>query len=424
MSKYFAGWFAAAAVALASAPVAGALLTVSCGNETPGFEQCAQRANEWAASTENSVKVISTPNETNEVLALYLQLLSAKSPDLDAFPVDIVWPGMLASHLLPLHEFIPEEDVAQHFPAYLQSNTVDGALLALPWFADVGLLYYRKDLLDKYGAEVPSTWAELQAVTQLIQSEERKLGADRLWGYVFQGRAYEGLTCNALEWLDSFNGGRFVAPNGMVSLYNQKAVDALSMVAGFVGQISPKGVLNYAEEEVRGSFQAGYAVFMRNWPYAYALVNGEDSPIRGQVGVAPLPKGGVDGKHSGTLGGWSMAVSRYSKHPELAADLIRHITARESQKVRAIEYSYNPTIPELYDDPDIQAANPFMAELVAMLGAAAGRPTNVTGRHYNRVSSEIWNTVHDVLSGRAEAQDALQRLEKVLERLSRRNRWD
>jgi trehalose/maltose transport system substrate-binding protein len=392
-------------------------LTLSCGNETPGFEQCERLAQEWASKGGHTVKVISTPNESNEVLALYQQLLSAQSSDLDIFPIDIVWPGILANHLLDLSPHIKPEIRSQYFPAMLANNTIGGQLKALPWFADVGLLYYRKDLLAKYQEKVPETWEQLVATARLIQHQERQGGNKRLWGYVFQARAYEGLSCNALEWVDSFGGGRLIADNGMVSIFNQKAIKALDQAASWVGQISPKGVLNYAEEEARGSFQAGYAVFMRNWPYAWALLNSPDSAVAGKIGVAPLPSGGEGGKNSGVLGGWAIAVSRYSKHPAEAAELALLLTSMSSQKERAVKYSYNPTMPELYVDDEVARANAFMTQLYDTLVTAVARPSSVTGSQYGRVSNEFWNAVHSVLSGKASAEKSLRELEAKLKKI-------
>ena len=163
-------------------------------------------------------------------------------------------------------------------------------------------------------------------------------------GFVFQAKAYEGLTCNALEWIDSFGGGQIVAEDGSITINNEQAAAALELAASWIGDIAPEGVLNYAEEESRGVFQSGNAVFMRNWPYAWALGNAPDSPIAGKIGVTQLPKGGEDGKHTGVLGGWQLAVSKYSQNAELAVDLVRHLTSPEEQKRRAIKGSYNPTI--------------------------------------------------------------------------------
>jgi trehalose/maltose transport system substrate-binding protein len=227
----------------------------------------------------------------------------------------------------------------------VQNNTVDGKLVALPWFTDAGILYYRKDLLDKYKQKVPDTWQELATVAKTVMDGEKKAGNTKLVGFVFQAKAAESLTCNALEWMDSFGGGTVVDENGKVTVNNPKAVEAINFFAGLVGSVAPKGVLNYSEEESRGVFQSGQAVFMRNWPYAWALANAKDSPVKDKVGVAVLPKGGPDGKHSGTLGGWQLSVSQYSENQEAAIALAKYLTSAEEQKRRALVASFNPTRP-------------------------------------------------------------------------------
>lgn len=244
-----------------------------------------------------------------------------------------------------------------------------------------------------------------------------------MWGFVYQAAAYEGLTCDALEWIDSFRGGTIVDAEGKITVNNPKAIEALTWAASTVGTIAPEGVLSYMEEESRGVFQSGNAVFMRNWPYAWALSQAEDSPIRGKVGTAALPKGGPDGKHTGTLGGWQLAVSKYSRNPEVAADLVRYLTSYEEQKRRAIKGSYNPTIDALYRDEEVLAAVPFFGTLYDTFVDAVARPSRVTGAKYNQVSAEFYNAVHDVLSGRSDAATALARLERKLQRLSRGGRW-
>src|SRR5262249_46227433 len=161
---------------------------------------------------------------------------------------------------------------------------------------------------------------------------------------VFQARAYEGLTVNALEWIASYGGGTIVDAAGKITVNNVQAVAAIDTAARWIRTIAPEGVLTYTEEESRGVFQAGDAVFMRNWPYAWALANAPDSPIKGKVGIAPLPKGGPDGKHVAALGGQQLAVSRYSAHPDLAADLVLYLTGAAEQKRRAIASACHPAI--------------------------------------------------------------------------------
>ncbi|ARS52266.1 ABC transporter substrate-binding protein [Kushneria konosiri] len=403
--------------------VQAADLTISCGAVGAELQLCKSGVERWEAQTGNSVEVVSTPNSATERLSLYQQILNARSSDIDVFQIDVVWPGMLAPHLIDLKEYLPQNATDGFFGAIVDNNTVEGRLVAMPWFTDAGILYYRKDLLEKYDLEVPTTWAELTEAAQTVQAGERDAGQKDFWGYVFQGRAYEGLTVNALEWIASYpDGGTIVDEDGEITVNNPQAVKALSHAAGWINDISPQGVLNYTEEEARGVFQSGNALFMRNWPYAWDLVQSEQSSIRDKVEVAPLPAGGEDGQSAGVLGGWNLAVSRYSDHPDMAADLVAFLASPEEQKRRAIEGAYNPTIEALYQDPEVLAAVPFFGTLYDTFVSAVPRPAAVTGDNYPRVSNAFFNTVHEVLSGRVTADQGLESLEGELERIKRR-RW-
>ena len=404
-------------------PAAAATISISCGAVGLELKLCQEGADAWAKQTGNEVKVISTPNSATERLALYQQLLAAKSPDIDVFQIDVIWPGILANHFVDLTGKIPAEDIAKNFKAIVENNTVGGKFVAMPWYTDAGMLYYRKDLLEAAGKEAPKTWADLAATAKELQDKARADGNDRMWGFVFQGKAYEGLTCNGLEWIDSWGGGQIVDADGKITVSNDKAAEALTWAASTVGTIAPEGVLNYSEEEARGVFQSGNAIFMRNWPYAWSLGQAPDSPIKDKIGVAALPAGGPDGKPSGTLGGWQLAVSAYSANPDLAVDLVRYLTSEAEQKRRAIEGSYNPTIESLYQDQEILTAVPFFGSLYEVFVNAVARPSRVTGVKYNQVSSEFFNAVHQVLSKQAEAPASLAALEKKLDRLSRGGRW-
>jgi trehalose/maltose transport system substrate-binding protein len=236
---------------------------------------------------------------------------------------------------------------------------------------------------------------------------------------VFQAKAYEGLTCDGIEWVASFGGGTIVDPSGKVTIDNPRAVQALKTAASWIGSIAPVGVLNYGEEEARGVFQNGKAAFMRNWPYAWALSQSADSPIRGKVGVSPLPRGGGMGSSAAALGGWQLAVSKYSKYPDAAADLVMFLTSKDNQKERAIKGSYNPTVMSLYKDPDVLAANPFQGKLYDVFTGATPRPSTVTGLKYPEVSQAFWNATHDVISGTASAEDSLKKLDRRLNQIKR-----
>jgi trehalose/maltose transport system substrate-binding protein len=236
-----------------------------------------------------------------------------------------------------------------------------------------------------------------------------------MWGFVFQGNAYEGLTCDALEWVKSYGGGQIVEPDGSISINNPKAVAALEEAKSWINTISPPGVLSYQEEESRGVWQVGNAVFMRNWPYAYSLGNGADSKVKGLFDAVPLPDGGAGS--AATLGGWNIAVSKYSKNQAEAIKLALFISSKDFQKDRAIQRSNLPTLISLYDDADVAKAQPIIPQWKNVFLNAVPRPSAPTKVKYNEVSSDFWSAVHDTLAGNGSAADNLEALEAKLTEL-------
>lgn len=357
-----------------------------------------------------------TPDSATDRLAFYLQFLEAQSSEIDLYQIDVIWPGILAEHMIDLAPYIGDA-INDHFPAIVQNNTVDGKLVAIPWFTDAGLLYYRTDLLEKYGYDAPpATWAELEEMAATIQEGERAEGNAEFWGYVWQGNAYEGLTCDAIEWQASEGGGTIISPEGEIQVNNEATIAAIERAAGWVGTISPDGVVGYQEEDARNTWQQGNAAFMRNWPYAYSLGNADDSPIKGLFDVSPLPAG-ESGSPAAALGGWQLAVSKYSANPDAAAALAVWLTGPEVQKLRAINASLNPTIQSLYEDPEVLEASPFFGSLYDVFINATPRPSTVTGEKYNEVSVAYFTAVHSVLTGQQDAETALTLLELDLQEI-------
>jgi trehalose/maltose transport system substrate-binding protein len=412
-----------AAVALSAGALPGALaatITLSCGSNAADIEYCEPYAKEWAAKNGHQIKLFTPPTSTTDYLALLRQQFAAKAGDIDVINIDVVWPGVIKDHLVDLKKYSKGAE-AQHFPAIVANNTVDGKLLGMPFFTDAGLLYYRKDLLEKYKLKPPETWDELAAAAKTVMAGERKGGAADFQGFVFQAKAYEGLSCNALEWVASFGGGEIIDKAGNVTINNAKAAKALDTAASWIGNIAPGGVLNYGEEDARGVFQSGNALFMRNWPYVWSLSQAADSPIKGKVGVAPLPRG-EGGKSSATLGGWQLAVSKYSKNVDAAAALAVYLASPEIQRKRAIGGSYNPTIMSLYQDAEIVKANPFMGALLPVFTGAVARPATATALKYPEVSRAFWDATHEVLSKKASGADSVKRLEGKLKQV-KRDKW-
>ena len=415
MKKYLLAAAAATAMMVSNVALAAELSMVSgaTGNDLAIFQE---QVKVWEAKTGNTVKIVPMPSSTTDQFGQYRLWLAAGNSDIDLYQTDVIWAPQLADQFVDLTE--AAKDIAPlHFPSIIESQTVNGKLVAMPLFTDAPALYYRKDLLEKYKKDVPKTWAEMAATAKEIQDAERAAGNKDIQGFVFQGNAYEGLTCNALEWVKSNGGGQIIEVDGSISINNDKAAAALETIKGFVGTISPAGVLSYQEEEARGVWQTGNAVFMRNWPYAYGLGNGDDSKVKGLFDVTTLPTAGGDTASAATLGGWNLAVSKYSKNQEAAIDLAKFLGSPEYQKMNAIKGSKLPTIMSLYDDADIAAAQPIIPRWKEVFLNAVPRPSAPAKVKYNEVSSLFWSAVHDTLSGKGTAKENLEVLEAKLTEL-------
>jgi trehalose/maltose transport system substrate-binding protein len=386
------------------------------GNE---FEFRKTQVERWnAANPDIQVRLIEGPVSATDRFGLYLQAFQAQSSDIDIMQIDVIWPGDLAEHLIDFNEYGGAEAVAGDFPAIVENNTVDGRLVGLPWFTDGGLLYYRTDLLEKYGfSGPPTTWDELEQMAQTIQDGERAEGNQDFWGYVWQGSPYEGLTCNALEWVYSSGGGTIVSHDKIITINNEAAAAALDRAYGWIGTISPPGVTSFMEETSRAVWHGGNAAFHRNWPYAYGLSEAEDSAVAGKFDATALP-GAEAGMSAATLGGWQVGVSKYSANPAAAAKVALWLASEEEQKAQALSpNSLIPTKIALYEDPDIAAERPFMPKLLPVFTSAVARPSTASAPQYNELSNIFFSNVADALTGNQNGADAVANIELDLQDL-------
>lgn len=388
-------------------------ITLSCGIGDVQIAQCKRDAAAWSKQTGHTVNVVEGPASSSDLLAIYQTLFAAKSSDIDVVMVDVVWPGLLAPFLTDLTPHLRGKD-ADYVETMVDTFTVDGKLVAVPQFLDVGVMYYRKDLLEKYGKPVPRTWEELIATAGVIQDGERVQNKN-FWGYALHAFADEGLTCAAAEWVDSYRGA-FVDAEGNVTSDSDAVRTAFSTIAQFVGKIAPEGSMTASEEAARGIFQSGNAAFMRNWPYAISLMEADDSPVKGKFAVTVLPMGGQTGKHTGNLGGNGFGVSIFSKHQELAADLAVYMGSEGPQKENALSLSLLPSMKDLYQDAEVLASNPVLSTLPDLDTILVARPAHTKSK-YNRVSSAIFSTVSDVLAHKQEPDAASHSLTGKLKQI-------
>lgn len=389
-------------------------VTLTFYGDSPGRGPALERAlaERFTADTGIEVEIRKRPPSVTETHAVYDRLFRAKQPNVDVLLLDVIWPGAFAPHLLDLRPAF-ERTAARNYGQCMENNTVDGRLVAMPYFIDMGLLYYRTDLLERSGFSAPPrTWDELERMARRIQSDQRK-ERPTFWGFTWQGAPHEALTCNALEWQVSQGGGRLVSPEGRIEMAGG-AIAAFERAAGWVGTLSPLGVTSHEESDSVALFKSGDAAFMRNWAYVYAECNAAGSPVLGRFAVAPLPRGA--GPSASVLGGWQLGVSRYSRHPEAAMELVRYLTSPEVQAWRAVEASYIPTIPSVVARPEVQAAQPYLKDVNGRMERLVARPSAVLKARYPAVSRAYFEGVSGILEGEGAAQ-SVARMRGEIERV-------
>jgi trehalose/maltose transport system substrate-binding protein len=374
-----------------------------------------QELQQFTRETGIRVSLLPSPDSARQRLVLWKELLGTGASGPDVYGIDVIWPRMLNEYFIDLKPYFANE-IPLQFAGIAANYTVDNKLVAIAYRADVGLLFYRADLLRLYGyREPPRTWDELEIMAARIQAGERAKGRKEFWGFVWQGAADEVLTCDALEWQAADGGGRIIEEDQAISVNNPQAIRAWQRAARWVGSISPPGVVGYREWDSLNVWVAGDAAFMRNWPSAYVDSRAAGSSIRNKFDIALLP-GGKAGR-VGTLGGWGLAVSRFSAHPREALELVRYLTRRDVQVKRARVLSQPPTLPELYDLPEVLEPNPrFDLFSQAFRTGMVSRPSDVTGKKYQDVTDAYIQAVHSVLTGEKSAPEAAAALENELVR--------
>ncbi|MDH5626615.1 MAG: ABC transporter substrate-binding protein [Nitrospira sp.] len=347
------------------------------------------------------------PSSSDRQHQYYAMNLDGGRAPFDLLGVDTIWVQEFAKAkwISPLDAYLPLAEREQFFSGPIQAATFEGRLYAVPWYIDAGVLYYRRDLLERHGVAPPTTWPDLVLAAQLILDAE---GDPRLAGFVWQGKQYEGLVCVALEVLrsngsDLWGGDRARAEAGLQFLRET--------VAGH--RITPVSVGMADEESTRQLFGSGRALFMRNWPYAWPLFQQEGSLVRGKVGIAPLPS--FPGYPSApVLGGWMLAAPQASSHQQEVGELIRFLTSPDAQRLVALEMGYNPTRRALYSEKSLIEARPLLKDLYPIFLEARPRPVTP---YYLLLSQALQPEVSAVVVGRKTPREALDAVRRQVTRI-------
>lgn len=354
------------------------------------------------------VKDETLPASTDEQHQFYVINLEGKSSDFDVFAMDVIWVQEFAraGWLRDLSHILPQGDRDEFFEGPMEAVIYHDRVYAIPWYIDAGVLYYRKDLLEKYGFSPPKTWYELVRIASEITRNESDL-----YGFIWQGKQYEGIVCNVLEYI--WGNGGDVIKGRQVVINSDENRQALTFMRDLIYRyrITPEFVTTTVEDSTRHIFGKGKAVFMRNWPYAWNLFERDDSPIKGKVSVSALPS--FPGHSSvSTLGGWQLGVNKYSEHPKGAERFIKFFTSYEAQKILSLSVGYKPTRRGLYKDEDLIQAQPFTASLYDVFKHAMPRPVSP---FYMMISQVIQPEFSAVLSRIKEPKNALNSAREQIE---------
>ena len=349
-----------------------------------------------------ALRVTRGPRDTEAISDLAISSLLLGRPPFDALLMDVTWLAKYAAAgwLEPLDSFFDSEEIDALVEGARLGNHYDGVLYRWPLIADVGLLYWRKDLMDT----PPRTPDQLSGLgSQLIAD-----GAVNT-GFVWQGRQYEGLSCDFVEMLSAFGGSWLNPQSGEPSLDSPEALEAVAWMRSLISEgISPKAVTNYSESESLQAFKAGDAALMRNWPYAWAELQKPDSAVRGQVGVTLMVSNEGD-RSAATLGSWGLSLLKGSDHPEAVIEAIRFLTSREAQRERFRNQGYTPTDRSLFRDPEMLELSPILPDLEQALSHAVPRPPTPL---YAQLSDVLQRQLSSVLTADVAIEQAMTKAQR------------
>jgi multiple sugar transport system substrate-binding protein len=348
------------------------------------------------------INIIEGPNAANLLEDLYTSAFILGDSPYDLINIDVIWTPKFAAAgwLLDLTNQISPEELAAFSQKDVEGGRYEGRLYRIPIRSDVGMLYYREDLLKAAGYEPPETFEDLLKISQALKQEGKAN-----WGYLWQGRQYEGLVAMFVEVLEGY-GGFWVNPDTLeVGLDRPETLQAIQFLRDTIQEdVSPPGVTTYQEEETRRLFQSGQAVFLRSWPYVWPLANENNSPIKGKIAIKPMVH--APGKSGGAcLGGWGLGIAKSSKHPAEAWKAIQYFTSVEAQRRFILQAGYVPSRRELFTDPEIVAKYSHYPQLLEVVQSAVLRPPIA---QYAQTSDILQRYLSAALTNRLSPERAMQ----------------
>lgn len=363
-----------------------------------------------------TVEFVELPTDSNQQFQTLSTVMQAQDNSLDIFELDCTWPQTFisAGWVENLDNVFAAGELEEHFEGSASVGHYQGSQYTLPIYINTGTLFYRTDLLENYGYDVPETWDELVEISQDIMSKEPDITS----GFSSAWKPYEGLVCSAMEFFWAY-GGEVVDDDGNVLINSPENAAALQKMYDMIytDKIVDPAINGYMWVDSRAPFFSGNTLFIRDWP---TTINGANDPeksqVAGNVGFAPLPRG-PSGQNYNTMGGWQIAVSAFSDNKEIAKLLVKHMASYEAQKIRAIENSHIPSRLAVMEDPEVLEAVPFFTDLIAVGADTKARPRTA---YYEELSSVLQQGINSVLSNVQDIPTALSTMETQIKEIMSR----
>lgn len=349
------------------------------------------------------IELVEGPNATNLVEDLYTSAFLLGDSPYDLINMDVVWTPKFAAAgwLMDLSDRVTSQELSRFSPVDVEGSRYQDKLYRLPMRSDVGLLYYRRDLLEEAGLKPPETFDDLMTASKTLQQQGKVP-----WGYVWQGRQYEGAVAMFMEVLKGY-GGFWVDPQTKaIGLDRPETIQAINFLKSTISEgISPPGVTTYVEEDTRRFFQGGQAAFLRSWPYVWTLANADNSELQGKVGIQPMVH--APGQESGAcLGGWGLGISKTTPHPKEAWQAVQFFSSVEPLRGFILKEGYTPSIRQFFTDPEIVSKYEHFPAMREVVDNAVLRPPIA---QYAQASDILQRYLSAALTNRMSPEDAMQR---------------
>ena len=359
------------------------------------------------------VNLVELPENTEDKFETIKKAFQSGEMSVDVFDSDVVWPPIFASAgwVEPLDEYIDEQEEERFLKGPLEANRFMGSLWGIPYRIDSGMLYYRRDLLEKYERPIPKTWDELIETSSYIIERE----GSHLYGFGASWDKFEGLTASALEFAWAY-GGRVLLEDGKeIEIESKDFIEGIEKMVEIVNtpNMTHPDITTFRSGDARVIFNEGNQIFIRDWSSGWEISqNPEKSSVAGLVGISELPLGNSRGKNQTTLGGWQVMVSSFSKNKEAAIKFAKFRAGEEAQKIGAMKNSHLPSIKKLYNNPEINNAMPFLKYMYPSFENANPRPASP---YYADISISIQSEVHKALLLEQSSEQAVKNMKESIE---------